>query len=336
MKYLKHLILLCVLILTCSFKTNAPQSKFTITFREGILSSAYPTTYEYDYGQKFLMATPDYYDSSNLELTKSFNVVRPKGQTTPYVTISSKNDFHYLNNVSTSNWNLNSEYYVLFAVFGNIDNSLTKFSRVSDVTSYFLDDYTEENQEADECLRKLITNNKKFYTTSEVVSKDIYKPVIEGKNIYVTNVNNPATKEQVQAILKATDDVDGDITDKIIIKTDNYTGHENVLGPHSIIFSVKDSSENEATCEIIVQVVDVDKPVINIDEVINSNVSNPLSMEQLKAMISISDNYDKEINYEFTTNEFIGNENKVGSYNVTIKASDSSSNETIKHLPQYV
>lgn len=73
---------------------------------------------------------------------------------------------------------------------------------------------------------------------------DLVKPVITGPTKIVKSSTTLLTSLDIQAMLTAVDDVDGNITGKIKISADSYSGYADKAGEYSISFKVQDSSLN--------------------------------------------------------------------------------------------
>lgn len=165
---------------------------------------------------------------------------------------------------------------------------------------------------------------------------DYGTPVIDGyEGIYVSNVDHPVTVEEIKNCLKAFDNIDGDITNKINVKEDNYTTNNNIVGEYSVIFEVIDNAGNIATLTIIVHVLDLTNPIIHAPDVLFSKLSDPLDLESaIETHFEITDNYDDEIwaSLEKIEDTYSENMNAPGSYKVTYKVTDQSGNYAIKSI----
>lgn len=149
-------------------------------------------------------------------------------------------------------------------------------------------------------------------------------------NIYISNVDNPVTLEQVKGLLTAIDETDGDITDDIEVKSNAYEGNEKKLGTFPIVFQVSDSSGNIAETTINVVVRDITKPVISGKMEYTLKQTETLSLETIKSGLIITDNYDtltKE-NLTLVQDNYTRNKTNVGTYNVIYKVRDNSTNST--------
>lgn len=329
MKKIKHLLFLSLIIVMCSSFTFKNSSKFTLNLNitPGIFSQ---TTYEFPFGTKFMMATPDVYRKEDIDYETTWTVVKTKDNQN-YQTINSQEDFKYLTNFTNNEWQLNHNIFAIFPIENYLLDGETTFMQIMEVTNHFFGiDTNYESQTCQDMLMELVTDNKNLYSVN-VIDND--RPVIDGYvGVYVTSVDNPASLEEIKSHLHAYDEVDGDLTEEIKVDEDNYSENSHKVGEYDIKFSVSDKSNNTAHLTIKVSVVDVVKPIINISDSFTSKLSEPLSLEDIKNKIEVSDNYDKEISYTISKDEFSGNENAVGTYKIEISATDSSNNTSTKEI----
>ncbi len=147
--------------------------------------------------------------------------------------------------------------------------------------------------------------------------------------VYLNNVDNPATVDDIKAELTVFDIEDGDLTDQIYVITDNYTGNEDKLGDFIIVFGATDSGGAEATVAIIVRNVDITAPtfVIEVESTLNIPQYSylPSNLPQIKAIDSFEGDITSRI--EITGLDLIDT-NVLGTYSLIYTVSDSSGNST--------
>lgn len=162
-------------------------------------------------------------------------------------------------------------------------------------------------------------------TIREVYIKviDDVAPVITGPTNIVKNNNEVLTISDIKALFTAVDNVDGDISDSLIIVEDGYTGFGHKVGQYKIILAVIDSSGNETRHELIIKVLDKIPPVFYIDNfLINVQSGVVLTKQQIVDLLIATGQLDANgITYvNFVLNEYEGNENVAGIYNVKLSA----------------
>ena len=166
--------------------------------------------------------------------------------------------------------------------------------------------------------------------------KDNKVPVFNGfEGIMTTDVDNPISMDNIKKLIKAVDEVDGDLTNRIVIESDSYSDNSYKVGTYPIIFSVTDNSGNKATITINIQVVDTICPVITGSSTFTINISNPLTTEEILSHYSAEDNYDGNItsSIQIYENSYENaDKTKPGDYEITIYAKDSSYNSTFKTI----
>lgn len=156
-----------------------------------------------------------------------------------------------------------------------------------------------------------------------------YSPILSGVDgHYITNVNNPISLQSILSGVKAYDDNDGDLTDSIIVSSDNYSSNRYKVGVWKIVLSVSDSADNTTTFTIYVTVVDTEKPKITGTTSFKTKTTDNYSVSSFFSDIAIVDNYDGNISDEIVvvSDDYTKNKNKAGTYTVTCYVEDSSSN----------
>ena len=160
----------------------------------------------------------------------------------------------------------------------------------------------------------------------DLVKADYVAPSITGTNNFIVNVNNMLSKEDITSHIKAFDDTDGELP--IIIDSSTYDPSNKKVGDYEMVVSATDNAGNKTTVNIKIKVVDIDKPVINGTKSYTRSYNNPISIEDIKSALSISDNYDSNLQLQLIQDNYSSNANKVGVHSVTFKAVDSSNNES--------
>lgn len=175
------------------------------------------------------------------------------------------------------------------------------------------------------------------------IPEDTVSPVIDTeKYIYITNVNNPTTIENMMSAvqLRAYDEIDGDLTDLIEIVSDGgyndkvrnkSTVKDRLLGDYAINFRVSDNAGNVATCTITIRVVDTTVPTISESSILTYDIGysgTPISHQTFMDGIIANDNHSKTLNKTIVTDNYTENADKVGTYTVTVKVTDNSGNFT--------
>ena len=185
-------------------------------------------------------------------------------------------------------------------------------------------------------VRAIILPNSSEHFDLEIVVRDTTSPVLDGfTGVYITNVDDPISVATLKASISAIDDVDGDITNKISISTDNYTANMHKLGLWPVVFTVSDNAGNSATITIQVSVVDKTAPVITLaHNTYTSNLSAPLKLSDILGDITATDNYDGDLSSKIVIyyDGYSSTSTTTGSHTVTFKVSDNSGNSSLKDI----
>lgn len=172
-----------------------------------------------------------------------------------------------------------------------------------------------------------------------IIDGDITRPAINGNEHFASNVDNPTPVESMVAEFRAIDDIDGDISHKIVIEKDNFTANKNTLGKYDVDLSVTDTAGNKTTFKFWVTVADITAPNASADltpKVISYDKT--LDLNALKSSITYSDNYysKEELTVTMTKDTYTSNKTKIGNYVVEYTVSDPSLNQTVISFPVHV
>ena len=167
------------------------------------------------------------------------------------------------------------------------------------------------------------------YATFTVNVYDLTKPTITGTSSYNISYNDTLTLDTIKEALTLSDNFDSTLTLNTI--SDGYSGNEGKVGTYTIKFSTADDSGNTSdTFTVTVTITDGKAPVITGSSTIEVATSKQLSLAELKAKITVNDEYDGVLT-DYTVSNFENYQNSykvVGSYPVTITATDSSGNSS--------
>ncbi|MFS0862191.1 immunoglobulin-like domain-containing protein [Fredinandcohnia sp. 179-A 10B2 NHS] len=121
---------------------------------------------------------------------------------------------------------------------------------------------------------------------------------------------------------KATDDVDGDLTDKVAV---TGTVDTNTPGEYTLVYSVTDNAGNKGQASRIVRVVDQDAPVITLKG------DNPLTIEQGSQFtdpgVTATDVVDGDLTDKVTITGEVDSDTP-GEYKLVYQVTDSAGNKT--------
>lgn len=154
------------------------------------------------------------------------------------------------------------------------------------------------------------------------------KPAISGKDTVINNIDNPYTVEQIKTLagLKAYDEYDGWITERISVKLDNFTPNNRKVGVFTITFEVSNSVNLKTEYVLNVLNQDLTKPIISGPGSSTQSYTVPLDRAALINSYTVTDNYDTNLSVKIDSDNFI--ENKPGTYTFNLSATDSSGNKS--------
>jgi len=206
---------------------------------------------------------------------------------------------------------------------GNITSKITKdvdtYSTKENIVGNYLVQYSVQDEEL----------NKSTFTLNLEIYDEI-PPIITGSSNYTKNVGDELNVSELKTVLglEAYDDYDGNITNNLFIQEDYYTGNENVVGEHIVIYQVADSSNNTASFTATIKVNDNEGPVFSGENSYTVNTDETLDLEEVRAGLTAFDEVSGNCFVELHLDNYTFNKTKVGTYNVVFKASDSAGNTT--------
>ncbi|KMQ49463.1 Peptidoglycan N-acetylglucosamine deacetylase [Chitinispirillum alkaliphilum] len=201
-----------------------------------------------------------------------------------------------------------------FSAYDNYDGDLTsKVTITGEVDTAKLGTYE---------LVYSVSNTSGKNTSRKVTISvvDTTAPIITiiGDTEILHHVFEPFTPPEISAY----DNYDGDLTNKITVTGDVDTTS---LGIYELVYSVADSSGNQASRKVIVTVIDTIAPVISLP----SDTENPLTVAHGKPFTPpaavATDNYEGDITGKVIVNGTVDTL-KVGTYEISYIVADISGN----------
>lgn len=170
------------------------------------------------------------------------------------------------------------------------------------------------------------------YEVYEKPLLDTSNPEFSGTGAYILSYQN---EESIASIINnhivVIDDIDGDITNQIVIESDEYSGNEGVVGLYEVILNVSDASNNLSIFVLSIIVKDEINPTMTGPSNIDVPVHNTESIDSLlESHFNYSDDYDRTPTLSITTDGFSGNESQLGIYSVEFDITDDSLNAISK------
>ncbi len=158
-------------------------------------------------------------------------------------------------------------------------------------------------------------------------------PEFSGSGLFVMSYEEATPIEDIVAEhITAYDEIDGDLSDEIVIAEDAYTGNEDAVGEYPVRLEVSDSSGNTAYFDLTIIVKDEIPPKIEGPSEIVVDVDETLSLETIiEEHFHFYDDHDGIItDYEIITDDYSAKKDVLGAKEVEIRVTDESENETEK------
>lgn len=222
-----------------------------------------------------------------------------------------------------------------------IQNALTAYDEVDgDVSGNITlsdDQYTEFKSVLGSYIiifevSDLSGNTTQLQVDVEVV--DVLKPVFSNLGPIEAVYPNILSVEDVQSLLSASDNYDGDISDQIVLVSDNYTDYADVVGSYDMVFSVSDSSGNIQTYTQTINVVDEEGPIIGGITSVVLGYDSMITPIEVASNLTYHDNYDTDESLELIleSDNYTSHANLLGTYNMVFSVTDSSGNKTLQTI----
>ena len=171
-------------------------------------------------------------------------------------------------------------------------------------------------------------NESQFRIYIEV--KDYDKPVASGQLTFNVDSTDSYDLSHFLVLADITDNYDGNMTNRIVVSSDGYTGYETVRGTHKVVCSATDTSGNrlDFTITINVTYIDQDAPVFTGTFSYNTDKSHPITIATILSNINATDNIDGDLtnNVQVKRDLYSHAPARIGSWQVILRVVDSSGN----------
>jgi hypothetical protein len=179
------------------------------------------------------------------------------------------------------------------------------------------------------------SNNEQTFTKQVEVIDDV-APTFSGQTSYVKNITGILTVNDIKGNLTATDAKDGNRTAYITVKSDGYTGKGHIVGTYTIVFEVKDTKNNTATLNVTVQVMDNIPPVWYVADGTSIVLIPPMQLTRTQIIDLLVKTGQIDVgstsNVSFFLDEYVGNEDEPGIYNLGFNFSSASGHSSVHNF----
>ena len=180
-------------------------------------------------------------------------------------------------------------------------------------------------------LAYYVSDSNGNYAALEVIVlvKDVLGPTWnEAKDNVSVSYTETFNIENYKSQLEASDNYydTSDLT--ITVDSNTYTANKTTPGSYEVVYKILDPSNNYTLAPVTVNVYDDVKPVFSGPTVISKSSTQAMTISQIKSQLSANDIIDGNLtsNIQVVSDDYTGNGNVVGSYNIQFSVSDSSGN----------
>ena len=233
----------------------------------------------------------------------------------------------YLNDnpINMPSCTLDGEIIICTFTTNSTENFISLEISAPQISMYF-DYYQTENFQLEEGS---VGTNYEEYIYPLV---DTTTPEFSGAGAYIKSYQSTeAIASIIDSHIVAIDDIDGDISDSILILSDEYTTNEQIVGEYDVLLCVSDSSGNEAFFTLTVIVKDEIAPVIAGPTIVTISIDSiPLVGSVIDSNFSIIDEYDSTTIINIISDNYSPNNSFLGDYLVTFEVEDDYVNVSSK------
>ena len=159
-------------------------------------------------------------------------------------------------------------------------------------------------------------------------SNDDTHPLVQGAGLVEVNyAKNKSLATLIDESVTVTDNIDGDLTDSIVVLEDGYTGNAQIPGEYIVLISATDEAGNETQFELVILVIDEVPPVIQGPNTLSVQVDHLIPIDTLITdHFSFTDALDGDCeSYEIVSDDY-SQKTTVGEYPVVVRTQDKAGN----------
>lgn len=177
------------------------------------------------------------------------------------------------------------------------------------------------------------SNNNVSRLNVNVKVLDITKPILSGPEEVVWELGDPCPSlVEIRSFFTATDNVDGDISEKITIKSSGLSNYSTTKeGRYMVVLEVKDKAGNAGTLNFFLVVKDTTAPTLEVKDVTINLSESFSSLNNLAKDVYVS-SYDltNDITISYEYGEYLDEMGFAGKYQITVIVTDKYNNQTTK------
>jgi len=161
-----------------------------------------------------------------------------------------------------------------------------------------------------------------------IIVVDDIKPVFNGPESIYKPQSSSMTIQDILNRYTAFDEISGNVTSRIYVHQDNYTGRGHIANTYTVILRVSDLANNVEYFTIYITVTDDIPPVIYVADgyFIQVSAAYTLTIEGIRDILVATGrlNIVSATTWSVLVNEYQGNENTPGIYTVSIRFQQTS------------
>ena len=217
----------------------------------------------------------------------------------------------------------NDTFYISFSITIFLNKPST--TKLYDINNYCL--IQNQNISIDDFKYYL----KEYPNLFDYISPENSYPVIDDGYVINSYMSMPLTLNFLYDNILVYDKIDGDISNKKRVISNNYDENKLSPGIFSITYRAINSLGTEARVTVNIKVIDDVFPVITGPNTIVTTNTSFLNLDEFKTSLIATDNYDGVIsdNIIIQSDDYTLSKDNTGEYNVTFSVKDSSGNLTI-------
>ncbi len=218
---------------------------------------------------------------------------------------------------------------------------------IKDLVTPFITVFGKTNLQSYGLLALHVKSYAVFYTDNTSLS-NVYalgtytnaintSTTIAGNMTHFVDYDNPLSFEDIKKRYQATDNVDGDITNRLSFQTNYDPSHLNI-GTYYVLIQVSDEAKNITYAADLIHVKDFAAPKITLSKKEHIvEVHTAFTSEDAKKLFSASDNHTPAASIQWTYNDQYQNKyNTLGTYTITATAQDLDNNTSSETLTIHV
>ncbi|BCR35561.1 DUF5011/hyalin repeat domain-containing protein [Mariniplasma anaerobium] len=162
-----------------------------------------------------------------------------------------------------------------------------------------------------------------------VIVKDVLSPTWnEEKDSVSISYTQTFDIEAYKAQLDAIDNYDDASSLVITIDSNLYTASKTIPGSYEVVYKIVDTSGNSLYANVDVNVIDDVKPSFSGPTTISKPTTEAMTITEIKGQLSANDaiNGNLTSSIQIVSDEYTGNGNVVGNYDIQFSVTDSSGN----------